>query len=65
MRTTGSEAGPFPSALVANIVIDTLLLEDRQDESGLIFSVWVQISSIQADACIVTVPQITSDADPR
>ena len=66
-KTTGSDDGPLPSALVAKIVIDTVtpLVENKQGENGSIFSVWVQISPTQADACmcIVSVPQISSETD--
>ena len=62
-KTTGSDDGPLPSALVAKVVIDTPLLENKQGENGLIFSVLVQINPMQADACIVSVPQISSDTE--
>ena len=60
-RTTGSDIGPFPSTLVANTVTDTPLFENRQGEDGFIFSVCVQICSVQADAGIVTVSHILSE----
>ena len=63
MKTTGSDTGPFPKAFVTNAVIDTLPLDVRQGEGGLIFSVCAQVSPIQADACIVYMSQISSDTD--
>ena len=58
MRTTESDNGPSPSTLVANTVIDTPPLENRQGEDGVILSVCVQISPMQAEAGIVSVPQV-------
>lgn len=63
IKTTGSDAGPFPNTLVTNMVIDTLPLEVRQGEGGLIFSVCTHVSPLQVDACIVSVPQSSSDAN--
>ena len=58
IKMTGSDIGPFPSTLVANTVIDTPPLENRQDKDGFIFSVCVQTSPLQADTGIVSVPQV-------
>ena len=57
-NTTGFDSGPFPSTLVANTVVETPLLENRQGEVGVILSVCVHIRPMQADAGIVSVPQI-------
>lgn len=63
IKTTGSDGGPFPNALVTNMVIDTLTLEVRQGEGGSILSVCVQIGPTHAEACNVAIPQVSSDAD--